>query len=273
MEIVTIGESRLAYWDAGEGVPIVFIHGVATFGELWAPDLVPLTSDFRVIVYDRRGYGSSSESPRDWAAHQEDAAALIETLNAAPAIIVGYSGGAIIALHLVLKRPELVAGLILLDPAFNIKRCMTPDLLTNLTMARLLRRLRGERRGAERWMRYISSYSTGGSAFESKVSAERREQLLANAGGVFADAASSSAEVDESRFSEIKVPVTIVDAKLSPPFLRCMSRRTQQLLPQARTVTLEHSGHWVGLDARDELVSALRDAARAAIREPDARHG
>lgn len=268
MDILTVGESRLAYWDAGDGPPIVFIHGVATLGELWAPDLADLTSECRVIVYNRRGYGASSQSPRNWDAHQEDAAALIESLNAAPASIIGYSAGATIALKLALKRPELVAGLIFLEPVFNIKRCMTADFFANLTIAKLLGRLRGERRGAEHWLRYISSYSTGGSEFENKASPERREKLLANAGGIFADFASSSAEVDESRLAEITVPVTIVATTLSPSFLRCLSQRLQQLLPQARRVTLKHSGHWAGLDARDELVTVLRDAVHASMREP-----
>jgi pimeloyl-ACP methyl ester carboxylesterase len=268
MEICTVGDSRLAYWDAGHGRPVVFIHGVATLGELWASDLADLTSECRVIVYNRRGYGASSQSPCNWDAHQEDAATLIESLSAAPASIVGYSAGATIALKLALKCPELVADLVFLEPVFNIKRCMTLDFFANLTMAKLLRRLRGDRRGAERWLRYISSYSTGGSAFENKASSERREQLLANADGIFADFASSSADVDESRFSEIVVPVTIVDTTLSPSFLRCLSQRLQQLLPQARRVTLEHSGHWAGLDARDELVKVLRDAVHASMREP-----
>jgi 3-oxoadipate enol-lactonase len=83
----------------------VFVHGVGTPGELWARDLASLARDCRLIVYDRRGYGVSSESPRDWQAHREDAIALIDALGAAPAVLVGYSGGSIIAVDVALKRP------------------------------------------------------------------------------------------------------------------------------------------------------------------------
>src|SRR5688500_10053612 len=71
-----------------------------------------------------------------------------------------YSGGSIVALDLAVERPDLVASLVLLDPAFDLKRCLTPGLVRALAGAQLLRRLRGERRGAEHWMRYVASYST-----------------------------------------------------------------------------------------------------------------
>ena len=273
MEILKIGKSQLSYWDEGTGLPVVFIHGVATLGELWAEDLADLAADFRIIVYDRRGYGASSSSPRSWRAHAEDTVALIEALNAAPAVLVGYSAGAIIALDLALKRPDLVARIVLLDPAFNLKRCLTAGFLKTLATVKLLRWLRGDRPAAEHWLRYISSYPTGDSAFVAKASAERREKLLANAAGIFADLASGGGSVDENRFDEISIPVIIVDAKLSPPFIRRSCQRLKQFLPQAHSVTLEHSGHWAGLDARDELLTVLRDAARASIRKPgDDRH-
>jgi pimeloyl-ACP methyl ester carboxylesterase len=264
MKILNIDRSQLEYWDAGTGLPIVFIHGVATPGELWAADLAELAADFRLIVYNRRGYGASSDSPRNWEAHAQDAIALVERLNAAPAVFVGYSGGSIIALDVALKRPDLVRRITLLDPAFNLKRCLTPEFVKTMLVVKLLRYLRGERPAAEHWLRYVSGYSTGGSAFEAKASAARRDKLLANVAGIFADFASGGGSVDESRLGDINVnvPLTIVDGKLSPPFLRRSSHRLKQLFPQAHSVTLEHSGHWVSLDARAELLKILRDTAQ-----------
>jgi pimeloyl-ACP methyl ester carboxylesterase len=78
---------------------------------------------------------------------------------------------------------------------------------------------------------------------------------------LFADLASGGSTIDESLLGNISVPVTIVDAALSPPFLRRSSQRLRRMLPQARNVTLERSGHWVGLDAHQDLLTILRDAA------------
>jgi pimeloyl-ACP methyl ester carboxylesterase len=260
MDLVELGGRRLAVWDRGQGTPLVFIHGVGTSGELWADDLDELASDCRLIVYDRRGYGASSESPRDWKAHRDDVEALIEALDARPAVIAGYSGGAIVALDLVVNRPDLVSRLVLLDPAFDIKRCVTPGLVRAMATARLLRRVRGDRSGAERWMRYVGSYPSGGSAFE-RTTAERREKLLANAGAVFADSDSGYGDhVPRERVREIAAPTTIVECRLSPPFLRKSCERLRALMPQAETITLERSGHHIGVDAREELLAILRNA-------------
>ena len=262
MRLVNVGNVQLEVWDGGAGPPLLFIHGVATSGQMWAADLADLAADFRLLVYNRRGYGASSNSPHNWGAHAEDTVALIEKLSASPAVLVGYSGGAIVAVDVALKRPDLIARLILLDPAFNLKRCLTPGFVRTVAAVKLLRWLRRDQAAAECWLRYVSSYPAGGCAFEAKASEGRRDELLSNTDGLFADLASGGSTIDERLLANISVPVTIIDARLSPPFLRRSSRRLKQMLPQARSVTLEHSGHWVALDARDDLLKNLRDAAR-----------
>ena len=257
MQEVELDGRRLATWDSGEGTPLLFIHGVGTSGALWQSDLAELAGDCRVIVYDRRGYGASSESPGDWEAHREDAAALLDTLGAKPAVVVGYSGGGMIALDLALQRPELVRALVLLDPAVNLKHCITPGLVRHMAAARLLNRLGRPRSGAAHWMRYVSGYPSGDSAFD-RAPVERRAALLASAGGIFADADSGLGNVPEDRLGRIEIPTTIVDCKLSPSFLRRSCGRLRELMPQARAVTFEESGHHVGVDAREELVTLLR---------------
>lgn len=265
MEILEINGYRLSYTDTGSGRPLVFVHGVGTSGELWADDLASLGEYCRLIVYDRRGYGASSASPRDWRGHRADAEALIEALDAAPAVLVGYSGGSMVALPLALERPDLVSSLVLLDPAFDLEHCRTAGLVRAVLGTQVRRRLFGERRGAEHWMRYVSGYPSGGSAFD-KTSPQRRRRLLANASTFFDDYASDDGDdFEESRWANISAPVTIVDAALSPPFLRRSCERLKQLLPQAKTVTLENSGHYVSVDARDELLVLLREAVTAHI--------
>lgn len=262
MPFAEVPQGRVAYWTAGDGPPLLFIHGVGTTGELWFGDLQPLASSHRLIVHNRRGYGESSEPPREWIGHRDDAVALLAAAGAPRAAVIGYSAGASIALDLALHKPELVSSLVLLDPAVNLKRCITPAFVKTLIGARVLGRLRGERAGAEYWMRYVASYSTGGTAFD-KVTSERRDAILANARGMFADMQSASRRtLDEAQMGSLPMPVAIVDAKLSPPFLRKSSERLRRAMPRARTVTLEHAGHHVMIDARDEALAILRDVLR-----------
>lgn len=262
---VDVPGGRVSCWDSGSGTPLLFIHGVGTSGEIWAEDLAPLAADCRVITYDRRGYGQSSEATGDVRDNTADAAAVIEALDAAPAVVVGFSGGSIPALDLALERPELVAGLVLLDPAFNLKKLIGPRLVRAMVGAQLVRRVRGERAGAARWMRFAQSRRGGGSAFDD-APPERREKLLANAAGVFADfgASGGGEHVDESRLASIAAPALLIEAAQSPAFLRRSCARLRELMPQARVEVLERSGHAVGFDARDELIALLREFVASA---------
>jgi hypothetical protein len=64
---------------------------------------------------------------------------------------------------------------------------MTPGFLTTFGMVQISRRIGRHRAAVESWLRYVSSYSTGGSAYDMKTPPERREKLLMNAAGIFAD--------------------------------------------------------------------------------------
>jgi pimeloyl-ACP methyl ester carboxylesterase len=113
--------ARVHVREAGPAqAPRVFlIHGAnANLREVWAQLAEPLAQDFRVAAMDRPGLGYSTR-PR--GAHKLAtqaklaAAALRET--GAPAIVVGHSLGAGVALRLALDAPDLVAGLVLIAPA------------------------------------------------------------------------------------------------------------------------------------------------------------
>jgi pimeloyl-ACP methyl ester carboxylesterase len=262
MQMLDLPTGRLAYWTEGNGPPLLFIHGVGTTGEIWFRDLQPLASSYKLIAYNRRGYGESSDPPTEWLGHRDDAIALLAKLGIEKAAVVGYSAGATVALDVALHKPELVSSLVLLDGAVNIKKCATPGMIKTLLVAQIKRRLRGDRAGAEHWIRYVASYSTGGTAFD-KAAPERRETILANARGMFADGSAAKHVIDESRLASLPMPVAIVDAKLSPPFLRKSSERLRRAIPQARCRTIEKAGHHIVIDAREELIATLRDVLSA----------
>ena len=120
MPTITANGTDLYYEVRGNGPSVLLIHGggidSGTFERL--ADI--LASDFRVVTYDRRGI-SRSPRPKDWrqtsiAEQAEDAAGLLRALGFAPAAVVGASLGALIALELLLRHPDLVRRASLLDP-------------------------------------------------------------------------------------------------------------------------------------------------------------
>jgi pimeloyl-ACP methyl ester carboxylesterase len=111
----------LHYATAGEGPAALVVHAMGSDGAAWAAQLEQLAAGgLRAIAYDRRGYGASG-APQPYAAttvqeQSQDAAAVLDALDAAPALLVGDGFGALIVLELLVRRPELTRAAVLVDP-------------------------------------------------------------------------------------------------------------------------------------------------------------
>jgi pimeloyl-ACP methyl ester carboxylesterase len=111
---------ELAWAERGRGAPVLLIHETAATGTVWDPLADALSGDARVLSYDRRGWGSST-APDGYQRttieeQSEDAASLLDSASAAPAVVAGAGIGAVIALDLLLRRSELVSGAVLIEP-------------------------------------------------------------------------------------------------------------------------------------------------------------
>ena len=116
---------NLAYDDRGSGEPVVFIAGRGGAGRTWHPHQVPafLAAGYRCITFDNRGIGAT-ESAEGFTTQTmvADTAALIESLDIAPARIVGVSMGSFIAQELMVVRPELVSAAVLMATRGRLDR-------------------------------------------------------------------------------------------------------------------------------------------------------
>jgi non-heme chloroperoxidase len=101
MPKVTVGRENSAdieihYEDHGAGQPVVLIHGYPLSGRAWDKQVpVLLEAGHRVITYDRRGFGQSSEPVvgYDYDTFAADLATLLEHLDLSDAVLVGHSMG------------------------------------------------------------------------------------------------------------------------------------------------------------------------------------
>lgn len=107
-------------WELGKGDAVLFLHESATTGEVWRPLAELLSGGMRAISYDRRGWGGSPAPgtyTRTTVEEQaEDAASLLEESGVSRAILCGAGLGAVAALDLLVRRPRLVAGAVLVEP-------------------------------------------------------------------------------------------------------------------------------------------------------------
>jgi pimeloyl-ACP methyl ester carboxylesterase len=244
--------------DAGSGPPVLVVHGAGTHGPLWSEDLQPLTASHRLIVPTRRGYPGSPPSPRDWSAHTDEMVTLLDAVRVPSAAVVGHSAGCIVALDLALRYSSRVERLVLLDPAVRVRSFLTPAFVLAFTSAQLLRRFGAKQRALARWFGYALSYRGGGTAWE-RLPQARREALLANADGVFADFASGdgSAQIDDERLRVLSLPVTIVIAGQTPETLRRSGEHLAATIPGAERVVIEDAGHALAFDRPTRLHEVL----------------
>ncbi|MGN9789356.1 alpha/beta fold hydrolase [Nonomuraea sp. ZG12] len=138
MPYITVGhentaEIRLHYTDVGTGRPVVLIHGFPLSGRAWErQERALLNAGYRVITYDRRGFGKSSQPSigYDYDTFAADLAALVEALDLHDFDIAGHSmGGGEVARYLGtygtgrVRRAAIIGGV----PPYLLQTPETPD--------------------------------------------------------------------------------------------------------------------------------------------------
>ena len=103
----------------GSGEAVLMVHGIISDASFFDGAADVLKDKYKVIAYDRRGYGKNEDTLQQFtvAAQAEDAANVIKMYSEGPAWVFGNSAGGLISIELALKFPELVKGLILLEPS------------------------------------------------------------------------------------------------------------------------------------------------------------
>jgi pimeloyl-ACP methyl ester carboxylesterase len=135
----------------------------------WGSATEELARIGRVITYDRRGYARSGGQPvRLISTHTADAAAILESLQTPPAVVVGTSAGAAIAIDLAVRRPDLVRVVIAHEFPWRFTRHL-PTVSKVAALAKIgslvLRGRHGD--AAEALLRSAHTYRDGGTAWDA----------------------------------------------------------------------------------------------------------
>jgi pimeloyl-ACP methyl ester carboxylesterase len=109
---VEVDGSKIFYESAGEGPALIFIHDGLVHREIWNHQFSHFAEDYKVIRYDRRGYGKSSAAAGKYSL-VDDLNRLYTELEIQKACLIGMSSGGRLAINFALQYPDKVSGLVL----------------------------------------------------------------------------------------------------------------------------------------------------------------
>jgi pimeloyl-ACP methyl ester carboxylesterase len=252
----------LYYEEVGQGVPILLVHPAGATASTWGSATEELARIGRVLAYDRRGYARSGGQPvRSVATHTADAAALLEALGAPPAVVVGTSAGAAIAVDLAVRRPELVRVVIAHEFPWRFM-WHRPSGAQAVALARIGSLVLGGRQGdaAEALLRAAYSYRDGTSAWDAFPEAWR-QAARDNARATLVDFRNSIGTYPSAReLATVGVPVVCSYGARSPRGMVGLVRSLAAAIPTASTQQIEGAGHAAPFDAPTNFVQLIADA-------------
>jgi pimeloyl-ACP methyl ester carboxylesterase len=252
---------ELPYRDEGEGDPVLLIHGGGPDMHTLRTLAEGLAADHRVISYNRRGYADAGPVASTWDEHRDDAAALIEQLDVPGLTAVGISAGGLVALDLAAERPDLVGGVVVVEPLVRGRSHMTPELLRTFLAVQLRSRFLPAERAIAPYYRWLMGHADGHSVWDRPDYSDHRKQLiLRNAPAVLADIDNGDGAHLVARLDGISAPVAVVVGERSQRWFHRMVRSLQDELPRAQRIVVPGVGHAMTFEDPPATEAAIRQA-------------
>jgi pimeloyl-ACP methyl ester carboxylesterase len=262
MGFIKVRGADLYYEDKGGGQPILLIPPSGSTASTWGALVDEMTGIGRVIAYDRRGYSRSGGGVvRSAAVHTADAADLLDALEAAPAVVVGTSAGATVALDLALRRPDLVHAVVVHEAPW--RALLHPDASALSTLARMQwLAWRGRYDEAtDVLLRKVYAYRDGGSAWDA-FPGEWRRIARENGRSVVADLrATLGSYPSRGDLATMTRPVVCTYGARSATFMRATTTALAGAIPTATVREIEGAAHAVPFDAPRTFARVVADAA------------
>ncbi|PPD45611.1 MAG: alpha/beta hydrolase [Methylocystis sp.] len=266
---ITVDGVRLHYIDKGKGDVVTLIHGNLTLAEdfLLSGVVDKLAERYRVIVFDRPGFGHSERPHRVWTpgAYAELLEKAFSQLCVDRLTIVSHSFASLISLDLALQHPSLVQGLVIVGGYFyptaradvffmsvtampglgDVMRYTISPPLTRLFLPGILRWLFSPAPVTER---FEQGFPNSFAARPLQIGAEAEDSVLMVA----------SAMKLQSRYRELRLPIVILTGDGDKMVdLDRQAKRFHEEIPQSELIVIPGAGHMAHHTAPDEVVAAV----------------
>jgi 2-succinyl-6-hydroxy-2,4-cyclohexadiene-1-carboxylate synthase len=237
---------------AGQGPPVVLVHGFTQTGRSWLPVAERLSTLHAFTLVDLPGHGGSSGVRAGlWETAEQVASA------GGRAAYVGYSLGGRVSLHLALSRPELVGQLVLVGATAGLEDDAERQRRRDADGA-LAERLEAE--GVEPFVRWWLSQPLFATLADGAAGLDGR--LVNSPEGLASSLRLAGLGTQEplwDRLGQLDMPVLVLAGELDTRFAALARRLTDAIGPNAELVLVPGAGHACHLERPDAFCLTLAD--------------
>ena len=242
LETVRANGRAIAYRAAGDGPPLVLLHGIGSGSASWEAQLDALAARFRIVAWDAPGYGGSDPLPGDappCSAYGDAVGGLLDGLGLARVHLLGHSLGGLIAACFAARHPGRLMSVALSDAAAGYLNASEEIRVGRLEARILAMTTLGPAEVARRRAREVLSPGAPDGIYEkvyavqSRVRPEGYAQAarMLHGSDIFADAAA------------IRAPALVMYGSEDSVTPEAIGRDIAAAIQGARYVTLEGLGH------------------------------
>lgn len=257
---VAVGPATLYVEQHGSGPDVALVHGVgASSARVWERVLPALAARYRVLAYDLRGFGRSTNpgGVQRIPQHAADLVALLDHFGIARAHLVGYSTGGQIVQEMALAHPDRVRSLALVATNAGLPQELHPDYEERLAL------VEGGGMAAYVERQLGRAFTPAFLATHPEVADWYRREFQANDPVAYVGLMRNMLRLRlHERLPTLRCPTLVLSGEHDrspmsgrPPLE--LPRELQRLIPGAELVVLPDAGHYVLVEQPEAFVGAL----------------
>ena len=242
---IEVDGGRLYYEQAGEGEPLVMIHDGLVHSAGYDSQFAAFSGDYRVVRYDRRGYGRSPVAAEPYS-NVSDLKAIFDSLDIGRAMVMGGSAGGRLAIDFTLRYPERVSTLVLVGAVVS----GMPYSTHMITRGGHLKA--SDNASPEAFRSYWYERDPYEMA-PNNLEARRKVGALIEANPQNADRTKPHLDVGPERpalgaLGEIKVPTLVLVGEYDIPDCHAFAGAIEAGVPDAQRVVVPDAGHLIPIE-------------------------
>jgi pimeloyl-ACP methyl ester carboxylesterase len=261
VERTRVDGRTVAYHRAGDGPPLLLLHGGWSDGRAWTPQLQGLADEFTVVAWDAPGCGGSDDPPEgtELAGYADTVAGLADALDLPRVHLGGHSMGSVLALAVYDRHPGRIRSLALAGAYAGWRGSLPPE-----EVAARVARIEAELdRPPDEWIEeYLPGFFAGPvpAATLDLVRTMMREVRGPGTRRMLA----AFAEADlRAVLPTVAVPTLLLYGSEDARAPRAVAEALHRSVPGSRLAYVRGAGHDVNLEAPDAFDAELRGFLRS----------